>query len=670
MTDATAGPAPKADKEPKTKKAQVKEHSRRAWLNPWIAGVATLPAGEALNLVWGGNGMMTAATGAGAAIATGYVWNSWSTRHERTRRLATIYTGAACTWCTIAEAHGVDLGMVNAWAFGTILLSGLWNARFAAFSPPHEHDQAGGQKDPLFSRVSALKGARTKRLKEDGDTGRVTATVQLKPGVTTADQVQAERGNIASAVGMSPDEITVRPGPGGRADQVEITFQKGHALGGTQMWPGPGTLGRSVADEALWLGMRSDGSEMRLWIVGDEDPHNPRPLAHTLTTGMTGAGKTDTVVRIIQRIRETRDCVPVIADPAKFGQSFGYVADALGVVAKGKQQVNQLIRNLPAVVEYRAELLGSLERADGTIGYSQWVPECWELHKIPALFIDVEEATDVLTTSDDAFDEAVRKLRSVGVHLMASLQVAVYSNIPRETRGQFGNSLAHGCAEDQDAKFALSAHTRQAGGDPTKWKNTSPGSLIAELVGTPQNLWPLDCRTFFQTRAEVIAELKASKENGHWAEIDPGTKMRLAKGIQMTDEQVTAPLPTVKPDAVDLEESVYADDAEPEEWELEDPGQELEPPTGPSVPLGEPLTDRMTPEQAQEAFELRLEQLHAAGKTELAYGDLADLTVVTGLTRQWVYKKINQAEKAGILVRTDRRDTPWKLVLQDARVGA
>lgn len=641
----------------------------RHYLAPWALSASAMPAALLLHEVWGGDQVMQELVAGGAVVLTGAVHTTWSRRHEHTRLLATAYAGAVTGWTAVGTAvDPASHGMVNAWAFGGMLLSAVWNIRSAGHAPAHETDKASGTVGDLdLSKVGgALAGSVAKVVKRGK--GRLEAEVQLKPG-ETAEGAEQERSRIASLAQVGVDQVTVSPDRS-RADKVTLAFQDRPDQRAAVRGFTPGVLGRSVADAPLVIGQRVDGADLAVWMVGDESMDNPRVLGHTLCTGMTGAGKTETLNTLIIRIRETRDMVPVIGDPAKFDQSFGIVADALEIAAKGKQQTLALVRNLPSVIVYRSELLGTLERSDGTRGYSQWVPECWTLHGIPAVFVDIEEATDVLGTVDDEFDDAVRKARSVGVHLCASLQTAIHSNMERKTRGQFSNTLCHGCAEDYDAKFSLNSNTLAAGADPTKWQNSYPGSLYGELVGVPPEEWSIAARAYGLERAEKRALLEESRPT--WARLDAGTAMRLGNGIVVPDAKVVAGLPAITPDSPDEpeEDSVYVDEEldltsvriDGEDIDVTEPIPAPDR-SRPAIALGTVHRGEVDYEGTYRLLKNRISDLERQGTGEVDYSVFADLPSLTGVSRAWVYKALQRLEENGCLAaQTARGKPPYRIV--------
>lgn len=625
-----------------------------------------MPAAVLAHTVVAGDSTMAVLMGAGALALTAVTHQTWRNRHEHTRAMATAIAGAVTGWFTLAATgNPLDPEMVKAWAFGTVTLSLAWDSRHFAMSPVHDHDKAEGHRDPLYQRVSALAGARTRKIKESGK--RVEATIQLPPGDSTADDVTAARANIASAVGMDPDEVTVTKVKG-RGDRVKLAFESLEDANAVMEWTGPSKPGQSVADGPLVYGSRTDGSPMALWVCSDDA--TSRPTGNTLVTGAPNAGKTEALKNIIVEGRSRRDFCAVVGDPDKFEQSFGEIADTLSVVAKGPEQTRRLVRNLPDAIRYRAELLGTLPRDDGTVGYGQWEPECWTTHRIPVVLVDIEEAATVLTSVDDEFDTAVRTARSVGIHIVASLQTAHNQNIDRRTRGLFANALAFGCREDYDAKFTLSAGTREAGADPTKWGADFPGKHYAEAIGTPRELWAVEGRAFKTGRSQKRMELEASRDQA--AALDDGTFRCLSAGIPQrgADKATTTPVAPPRVADADLPDDPFTEDPDYDPFAEGDQVMELDVirtgDEGEEINVSEPIpeprfrepfrlrpdADRMPTEEARKALEDRVDSLEAQGAAEITFEALADLPDVTGRSRQWVYGELKRLAKEGRLAAT------------------
>lgn len=610
---------------------------------PWLLTIAAMPVAVLIHFTIGNDGQWMAVLGTLFTVMTAGTWATWKTRKRETRITATLLTGAGLGWIALAGAGVPWQGdLLKAWVIGGVSGSVFWSIRHAGITAGHDKDTAGQDGESWLSgKVSAFKGSRTDKssVRENPDELR-WRTVLDAP--TTATEAQRSADQVAAVAGVGKDQVKILKVKGDEG-QVDVVLTRAADTSRPVVYRGPSAPGQSIAAAPLWVGRRTDGSDIAWWLSGDSNPDRPRPLAHTKCTGMTGAGKTETICSAVLDMRWRTDVVPVIADPAKFRQSFGDIEECLGLAATDDEQAKQLIRNLPEVVKYRAELLGSLQRADGGTGYKQWEPECYTRHGVPLVFIDVEEATDVIMFADEELDEAVRKLRSIGVHLCISMQTMPHDNIPRKTRGQFAQSLAHGQSEYQDAKYALSAQTLEANADPTKWKNDAPGSLYAEMTGTDPVHWPIDGRAVYMSAAEKRMSIDGSRQ--YWAVLDEGTYERLAFGV------VEAPI-------VGDEEEETAD-LEEQEREMErtmspdvDPSQPLAPPApGVNISFGEPTGsgDKMSVEEARRRLSNRLEVLARSGQMEVTYDDLASIPAEVGRTPGWVYNQLNLLVEAGVL---------------------
>lgn len=612
-----------------------------SYVLPWVITVAVWPLSAVLHFVVGGSPLWMAFLSIGFTGLPVVTWRTWSGRRSDTRVMATAFVTAVVVWAVFAIAvRPWQTDILKAWMIGGLLFSTAWCLRHAALSGIRETDksQAGNGADGLLAKVRAFKDAKVGKVTEGAD--ELRARVHLD-APTTAKEAQDAREQIAAVAGVGADQVKVLKVPG-HEGQVDVAFTRAPGKAKPVVWTGPRHLGSSIADYPVWLGRRTDGSDIGWWIVGSEDDENPRPLAHTKCTGMTGAGKTETLCTAILQMRERTDVVPVVADPAKFQQSFGDIEEVLGLAAKTREDSERLVRNLVPFIEYRAGLFGALTRADGGKGYKQWVPELYTLHGIPAVFLDVEEAADVLMAVDEEADEALRKLRSVGVHFCASMQTMPHDNIPRKTRGQFAQSLAHGQKEFQDARYALEAETLEAGADPTKWANNAPGSLYAEVTGTDKAHWPVEGRAPRLRVADREEMIRATRP--YWAELDEGSYQILSAGIGGAMETETAG--TVDDDfEEEINMAVTSDDGI-------DIGEPLAAPRGADLAFTDPADKvRMTDEDARAELLNRLRVLHESGQSSVSAEHMADLPGLTGRPRGWVYAEFENLADEGLLKR-------------------
>lgn len=621
-----------------------------SYVLPWLVSFLAMPVALLVYFLVRPSGAWVAITTLAFASLVFATWRFWSVRRKETQFTATAFALAVLGWVLFA---GVTcpwaVNSLRSWALGGFTGSLAWCIRHAALGGVTEHD---GRKDAadggrLQRLVGALKGAQMGQPKATDNEVRVPVTLDAP---TTSGDLQRTKDQIAAVSGVSASQVSVLKDPDNEA-KATVVFSRKIDASRPVAYKGPSAPGQSIAAAPVHIGGRVNGTDMGWWISGDSNPDSPRPVGHTKCTGVTGAGKTETICTAILDMRWRTDIVPVVADPAKFRQSFGDIEEALGLAAKTPDEARQLIRNLPAVVEYRSDLLGSLQRADGGTGYKQWEPECYTLHGVPFLFIDVEEAADVAMDMMEELDEAVRKLRSLGVHLCLSMQTMPHDNISRKTRAQFTQSLAHGQTEYQDAKYALSVGTLEAGADPTEFGNTTPGALYAELLGEDKNNWPVKGRAVYMNAATKRMSIEGSRQ--FWAEMDQGTYERLAFGID----------PAVTPAGDDGDE--YDDEEFYEQAEGGLPAPTLEEMTGvdPNEPLPAPpaaaldisFSDappehrEMGTEEARRRLQNRLDVLLASGQRLVKFSDLADLPDEVGRSRGWVYENLGLLVKAGVL---------------------
>lgn len=619
------------------------------YVAPLALTVSAMPVATAIHFTVGSDGRWMSVLGCFSTLLTYNVWRTWKGRNQDTRMMATVFTGAVLGWVNLA-ASGVpwEGDMLKAWVVGGTCLSLAWMSRHAGLTGGHEKDRSGDSDGTwLGKKITAFKNSKV----APGDVTVSPDELRIRHHLdapTTAGDAQRTADQVAAVAGVDKSQVKVLRVKGDES-KVDVVINHGADVSRPVGYRGPSAPGQSCAAAPLYIGRRTDGSDILWWMPGDPNPENPRPVGHTKVSGVTGSGKTETICTAILDMRWRTDIVPVVGDPAKFQQSFGDIEECLALAAKTPEQVKQLIENLAGpVVRYRAELLGSLVRSDGGTGYKQWEPECYDLHGVPFVFIDIEEAADVLMERDEEVDEAARKLRSLGVKLCISMQTWPHDNVPRKTRGQLVESLAHGQNEFQDAKYALSEESLAANADPTKWRNDSPGSLYAEVTGTSREHWTADGRAVYMGAAEKRFSIDGSRQ--FWAQMDEGTYERLAYGID------PALMPADEDDELDTD--AYLDDDEEREMSpyAGVPGVDPEVPLSPPpAGLGSflfsdaPKPAAMSTEDARARLMNRLEILARGGQMDITFEDLADLPNEVGRTAGWVYNTLNLLVEAGVL---------------------
>jgi hypothetical protein len=559
-------------------------------------------------------------------------WTTWDRRHKHARNAATAFAAVMGVWLATATATSpIWPPMLYAFAMGGGFMALTWDIRYAGITPSNKHDRMAGDMANPYEAIKRLKDAVPVKVKEGN--GKVQIILQHHKGKSTTADVQAARENIAGIHAVDGNSVSVAKVKG-RGDQTGITVRIDDPTEQVVRWPGVSAPGKSIADAPLRIGVREDGQPMSFWVTGDDLLSRAAP--HTLWTGMTGSGKTAAFILGTLEMISRIDCAPVVADPEKFMLSFGGVMDAFAIAADGPEQTEQLIANLPPALRYRASLLGSL-------GYEQWEPECWTKYGIPVVPVHIEEAAGYLATNKD-FNKAIILARALGMPISASLQVAVFRNLQREARSQFGNSIAFGVKEKQDAQFALTDGTLNAGADPTRWGNNEPGRCYAETVGVPSEEWAVKARTFKITPAERRASIEMADEAGR-ARIDEGTFDLLSRGIHRPVRMVGVPQIPDLSQAPTVELPTVADR-----------------PTLTMVKNEEVPGERPPPDVAREMMMDRLSELEDAGKTIVVVADFAPVADLLERHRTWPYTELRRIERTGRVEKVKEVAGQWRIV--------
>jgi hypothetical protein len=581
-------------------------------------------------------------------------WATWGRRHEHARNAATAYVVGMGLWLTLATAVGPwTEPMIYSYVIGGSFLCLTWNIRHAGITPTNQHDKVKtGPVDPI-SLIKGLKNTVTGKARTvaDGAGKRVEVILNHPGGKNTTSDVQRKKENVAGLYGVPSSNVKVTESGTQGSAQTRVVVRLEDPTDKVLLWRGVSAPGKSISAAPLRTGGREDGKEAFHWITGNDE--ESRAASATLYSGMTGAGKTEAFILAVLEMISRTDCAPpVIADPEKLMLSFGHILNVFDIAADGPEQTNQLISNLPEAMRYRARLLGSL-------GYHRgWVPECYTKHGIPVQPIHIEEAGGYLASNQD-FNRALTLCRALGMPISISLQVAVFRQLQRESRSQFGNSLAFGVREAQDAKFALLDETLRAGADPTKWANNHPGCHYGEITGVPSDEWSVKRRTFKITVDETLASIEASRSAG-WAKCDPGTFALLGKGIERPQRMIVqAPVwgdvvPVDRPPAEDPWDQVTT---------TEDASQA---PTLEIIQGGDEAT-RPEIDEARDLITAQVDACEQDGQEIVTIADFHDIAEILGRHRTWPYIELNRLAKAGRLERLEGPGRRYRIIPRDQK---
>ncbi|MFE5329426.1 hypothetical protein ACFRCG_23865 [Embleya sp. NPDC056575] len=638
---------------------------------PWLLAGATFGAANVTHTAWVDQpGPVMAATLASAALTAGTAKVApdsaplWRWHATATTALA---TGAMPLSATVDP---MSPGALSAWAILGIGTALSWNIRKLTRNGGETKALPAGAGSDLFDKVARLKG--TKVLDPVIEGQKLTATLELPPGELTVDDVQSSRKHLAGALGIHERGVTVREDPE-RSDRAHLSIVVRDLLKEPIPWPGPSRPGACIS-EPIRHGIYDDGRPAEFWLPGDPGGKGrpPRPVTHLLFSGMTGAGKGESMIDIVAEIATRRRVAMWMGDPGKGSQTLQDIADAFEWVAIGVARTRALINALPDVITARADRLGRW-------GYKQWVPEVYDRYGMPFLYVHIEEASRVLA-GNKAWVIAGQEARSAGVSLGASAQVFDHTVIPRKSRGQFPGGLIHGQGEDIDASYVTPDEVTEAGGDPVRWGNTQPGMHYLVAPGVPRGLWATPVRSYMsdpEKLRKVIAVHKALRAVSDPVTVKAAGAAFANRGNPISLKEAVA---DARSDAAGSEENVNeTDDAmdapvafePPVDSDAEDLGdvdidQEI-PTTGrPATAFAETNPFKPTPAQARAALEGVIERLRIEGREAFAPNDLAATLTAIDRKRPWLQGELAKLVEAGRLDRPETGTYRWTDRWQDA----
>ncbi|WP_117198337.1 hypothetical protein [Nocardiopsis sp. TNDT3] len=641
-----------------------------AYVRPWLTTSLMVPAGWAAHLMWGdaGGWTLAAATGvttAGATV-TYFAHRLTSARTWYAHLISTASTGTCTLWLAAATVAGTGRPMLD-----LLVLAG---GTLAAAS--NVHTWSAGQGNAASEAPSALPSWEdiAARLGIKGVSMRVTkqTEVQTKGRLTmapgrTVDDLQDRRKELASAYGVAPGAITIAEDPA-HAGRGEITIVTKDLLGQLVPWPGldAATVGVSIADAPLELGVYTDGEPYRDMLPGK----------HTLTVGMSGAGKSvHGKIKLVQ-VAARSDTFVCAIDLAKGKQTLGPVQNAIGWPAYDKRASRALLDALKRAVRARADYLG--ER-----GQAQWTRGCG----LTFLHVLIEEAAEV--ADFDELVELLRVARSVGMHIEVSLQRATYGNLDTDARANLGDGVCFGVRDDADASYVLPDYVIAAGAEPARWRKAKPGAAFAAIEFADSDRHVVPVKMFGPPSTDpseenTVLTPAADSLPDQDAKLDPVTRKAFGRaysdyraasagnGEPTAPVAATAPVATRTPEEAPSEPEVEPivlntpDDDPDVTGDLE---EEIHPVEGEDFPLTPRRRSKESAEEARAALDSMFQTWLDRGLTTFRAPDVGEGLREIGVDRKraWVYRQLNRLEEEGRIRHED--DGSWRIV-SDALVAA
>jgi hypothetical protein len=587
------------------------------------------------------------------------------TRGPAIRWLATCTAAATGLWVITAVLVGPATRPIpDLYLGGGAVVCAFWMVRRALLSAKSEGGTLPGQAGKL---LDALDGARVAKVAaKDTSLGVqvVHAEVEVDRGRQTVNDLQSGTTKMEAVLGMRPNSIVVNQHPDD-AGRAQYLFTPVDPLAQPILWTGPDRPGRSIADP-IRIGPYLDGSDCEIILPGSEKEH--RNLAHFLVQGMTGAGKSEGVRKLMTDVLCRTEVTVVAADPVKGLQTLGVFVEtgALELVALEISAARALLAGVSRAVKERGMYLGAR-------GYKQWAPGCG----LTLLLVWLEEAN--WATQSAILEKLAAEARSVGILLLVSQQRASHTKTSTDLRPNLPAGWCFGVADAVDAGFNLPDEVVDAGAHPESFGNRKPGYsylvhpsipepnytkiLRPELVTDEQIRGALT--TWAQVRSPMDQVTRAAfgatyeQIRKSMAKYSAAAATPASRSSQLVPDGIPAELVDDEPDLdgfddPDLDDE-GADDGQsdddgmppvgpPVEPDIDvDPDADVAPPPADiaDVPFGaKPL--RRSTEQARVIVQAHLRKLAEAGQTHCKAADIAAMRPPTGRSREWIRLELHR----------------------------
>lgn len=292
-----------------------------------------------------------------------------------------------------------------------------------------------------------------------------TVVLRVPAGSSPTDFIREAPIRLATHCRLSPPAIRVTPDSQDYS-RINIRVAWKNPLANPIRWEGPTKPGAVFGTVPLRISTAEDGSPGHLLLPYSEQYR--KNASHVAIEGQNGSGKSELARLIIGDACTQEGVIFWAIDTGKVLQTLRVIAPAIDWFAPDRTSARQMMRAIQKrVIPARGTLLGSL-------GYDNWVPECWTKHRIPYIVVLVEEGGVIFDALGKAFPEIMMLARSLGISVVGSIQRAHGEYMDTTARAQFSETFSFGVSKIEDA-FILPDELSDAGADPSVWKNQAPG---------------------------------------------------------------------------------------------------------------------------------------------------------------------------------------------------
>jgi hypothetical protein len=600
----------------KTKKALDKTSSNAMlYLQPYFAICLVGMLGMLLWLI-GVKADYTAeiaiSVGASTFILTFFIWKSSQYRRDYGWMHAVVTAVLIGSFILIMVLNGPSPGLLLVWLLGGITLALSWNIRLTV-----RGEKRDDPVDDFFEKMGMpeTKMRITKKTKDISE-----GTIKLKRGEGTVDKLQKLQPNLASLFGVPSNGVRITGDPDD-SSRAKFKLVRRDLLKDVIAYDYKAEV--LTPNDPVVIGWYEDGEPETFSL------HSANLGAiHMLVQGMNGSGKSEGAKIIFAEMFKRTETEMWVIDITKGEQTLGVVMPYLDWVITQEKIADLLFKKFPKIVKDRADFLGKKK-------LSKWEPGCG----LTFIYLHIEEASGLIA-NNPAFIKMMETARSVGIQITASLQRASHVAVDTAARAQFSSVLCFGVQDISDATFALPDEVVDAGANPSIWKNKRQGYNYLVHPDADDDYWTTPART--KLIANETLEEAGKKRLPH--ELDRVTLQAVGDLYQAELDDDPAN------DAEELDELYPEEEREEVQEDYDDLEEELVAKHDTLLEFDKPV--KKSPEEAREILEEALQDLRAQG-TEFEAPKLADVLVVTGLSRAWLYKQLQAKVDTGELEKED-----------------
>lgn len=544
-------------------------------------------------------------------ILSGFTWKVSQDRRDIGRihsLLSMIFAGA---FITAEVIIGPNPTLFLIWLLGGLTIGASWNIKHAIRAEPRE--------DPMskFFTDEGMPGTKWKITKKSKDI--VEGVIRLKRGSGTLDQLQKLQPKLASLHGVPPNGIRINGDPED-ASQASMKIVRRDMLKEVIKYDYKNEI-LSPNDQFV-IGIYEDGEPEKLNLHSESIG-----AIHMLIQGQNGSGKSLAAKVIFAECFKMQEAELWVIDATKGEQTLGVIKKYLDWVITDEKIADLLFKKFPKIVKIRADFLGKKH-------LDKWEPGCG----LSFIYLHVEEASGLIANNPD-FIKMMETARSVGIAITASLQRASYVAIDTAARAQFSAVMCFGVQDISDAAFALPDEVIDAGANPAIWKNRKQGYNYLVHPDVDQEKSPTPART-------MKIENNALDEAG---------RNRLKRELDSVTLTAVGDLYQAELDDDPDNDEEELDELYPEEERLEvqEDMQELEELKSAHdtyLEFDKPM--KMSADEARNILEEHLSNLREEA-TQFEAPQLANVLIVTGLSRAWLYKQLQMKVEQGLLQKVD-----------------